>query len=149
MIRIADRALSADSTDDKFGLSLGRILSYYKLDDEAAVASFYTKHPRRDGFTWAQALDVYRGGVIHRGFLDYSTGTEIMDVVCCTRHLIDIAIRVCLREIGYGGTYNPMNMAATQQSPLDWVKTDQSIGLFGYNGMIPKMIKYVEVIKKS
>jgi hypothetical protein len=149
LVRIADRTLSADSTDDKFGLSLGRILSYYQLDDETAVASFYTKYPRRDGFAWTQALDVYRGGAIHRGFIDYSAGIEIMDVVCCTRHLIDIAIRICLREIGYGGTYNPINMAATQQSPIDWVKTEQNIGLFGYNGRIPKMIEYVEVDKRS
>ncbi|MDR3714446.1 MAG: hypothetical protein P4L51_16665 [Puia sp.] len=149
LARIADRALSADSTDDKFGLSLGRILSHYKLDDEAAITSFYAKHPRSDGFGWTQVLDSYRGGTIHRGFIDYSAGIEIMDVVCCTRHLVDIAIRICLREMGYGGTYNPINMAATQQCPIDWVKTELDIELFGYNGMIPKMIKFVEQAKPS
>jgi hypothetical protein len=149
LARIADRTLSADSTDDKFGLSLGRILNHYKLDDEAAIASFYAKYPRNDGFCWAQALDFYRGRVIHCGFIDYSAGIEIMDVVCCTRHLIDIAIRVCLRELCYTGTYNPFNMAATQQCPIDWIKTEQDIGLFGYNGMVPKMIKFVEHGKPS
>ena len=66
-----------------------------------------------------------------------------MDVVCVARHLVDIAMRICMLEAGYSGTYNPFNMSATQLSPLDWVKGEREIRQFGYNGLQPKMIKLI------
>jgi hypothetical protein len=141
--RIADRARSADATEDKFSLSLSRVLDHYKLNDVTAMAAFYKQHPRADGLGWLETLDLYRGRTIHRGFIDYSGGIQIMDVVCVARHLVDIAMRICMLEAGYSGTYNPFNMSATQLSPLDWVKGEREIRQFGYNGLQPKMIKLI------
>jgi hypothetical protein len=144
LARIADRARSADSTEDKFSLSLGRVLANYGLEDESAMGMFYAKHPRKDGFTWGQALDRYRAGTIHYGHIDYSAGTEIMDVVSITRHLIDLAIRICLKEVGYEGTYNPLDMTTLRQNPVDWVKSEKDIRNFGYHGMTPKMFRFID-----
>lgn len=141
--RIASRAEQADATEDSFGLSMTRILEYFNLRDQEAIDSFYMQLPRPDGLTWNQALDKYRGGVIHRGFLDYSTGVLMDDVVCCTRHLIDVAIRICLREVGYQGTYNPFNKTAMQRNEIDWVVDDKSIAQFGFNGRTPKLFRTV------
>lgn len=141
--RIASRAEQAAATEDSFGLSMSRLLQHYRFDDEAAIAAFYTLYPRLDGLTWAQTLDMYRGGVIHKGFLDYSTGVAMSDVVCYARHLIDMAIRICLREVQYQGTYNPFNMAAMQKSEVDWVTDAGSIGQFGFSGRRPKLMKRV------
>jgi hypothetical protein len=142
--RIADRARSADSTEDKFSLSLGRVLAKYGFKDESAMAMFYSKYPRADGFTWGQALDRYRAGTIHYGHIDYSAGIKIMDVVCITRHLIDVAIRICLKEVGYEGTYNPLDMTTLRQNPVDWVKSENDIRSFGYHGMTPKMFRFID-----
>lgn len=142
--RIADRARSADSVEDKFSLSLGRVLTRYGLEDAGAMGMFYEKHPRKDGLTWGQVLDKYRAGTIHHGYIDYSAGVEIMDVVCVTRHLIDIGIRICLKEVGYQGTYNPLDMTTWRQNSVSWVRTDSDIRNFGYHGMTPKMFQFID-----
>ncbi len=54
---------------------------------------------RRLTATWA--------GVIHRGYLDYGAEAEILDVLWYTRHLIDIAARIAMKEVGYDGIYDP------------------------------------------
>jgi hypothetical protein len=95
------------------------------------------------GDTWNQALNKYRGSVIHRGFLDYSTGVVMGDVVSLTRHLVDVAIRVCLKEAGYAGTYNPFNRTAMQRNQIDWVTNETSIAQFGFNGHTPKLFKTI------
>lgn len=141
--RIASRAEQAGSIEDSFGLSLTRVLQHFSLRDQEAIESYYAKDPRADGLTWNQALNKYRGGVIHRGFLDYSTGIVMDDVVCLTRHLLDVAIRVCLKEAGYVGTYNPFNRTAMQQNQIDWVADATSIAQFGFNGRTPKLFKTI------
>jgi hypothetical protein len=141
--RIASRAEQADSTEDSFGLSMTRVLEYFDLHDQEAIDSFYMQLPRSDGLTWNQALDKYRGGVIHRGFLDYSTGVLMDDVVCYTRHLVDIAIRICLKEVGYQGTYNPFNKTAMQRNEVGWVVDDKSIAQFGFSGRTPKLFRTI------
>jgi hypothetical protein len=141
--RIASRAEQAGSIEDSFGLSMTRVLQHFSLRDQEAIEAYYAKDPRADGLTWNQALNKYRGGVIHRGFLDYSTGIVMDDVVCLTRHLLDVAIRVCLKEAGYVGTYNPFNRTAMQQNQIDWVADATSIAQFGFNGRTPKLFKTI------
>jgi hypothetical protein len=119
------------------------VLKHFDLHDQVAIEEFYRTYPRVDGITWNQALNKYRGGVIHRGFLDYSSDVLMDDVVCCTRHLIDIAIRICFRVSGYEGTYNPFNRAAMQRNEVGWVIDGTSIGQFGFNGRIPNLFKTV------
>ncbi|QHN03998.1 hypothetical protein FTO74_11905 [Granulicella sp. WH15] len=141
--RIASRAEHADAIEDSFGLSITRLLKHFSLQDQEAIEEFYSAEPRLDGLTWNQALNKYRGGVIHRGFLDYSSDVLMDDVVCCTRHLIDVAIRVCFRVIGYEGTYNPFNKSAMQRNDVNWVVDRTSIAQFGFNGRNPKLFKTV------
>jgi hypothetical protein len=141
--RIASRTEHADAIEDSFGLSITRVLKHFDLHDQVAIEEFYRTYPRVDGITWNQALNKYRGGVIHRGFLDYSSDVLMDDVVCCTRHLIDIAIRICFRVSGYEGTYNPFNRAAMQRNEVGWVIDGTSIGQFGFNGRIPNLFKTV------
>ena len=92
---------------------------------------------------WADVLNKYRGGVIHKGFS--SNGTEIIlrDVLCYTNHLIDLIIRISLKEVGYAGTYNPLNRAAMQVLPLDWVKEADNAKLFGFDGYEPELFRVI------
>ena len=143
LARIASRAEQADAIEDSFGLSLTRLLRIYGLLDEAAINDFYSKSPRPDGRSWVQALNLYRSGVIHRGYLDYSAEAEILDVLRFTRHLVDIAARIAMKEVGYAGTYDPLNESATQQADIDWIKSDTQVKQFGFHGMGPKLFKFI------
>jgi hypothetical protein len=141
--RIASRAEQADAIEDSFGLSLTKLLRIYDLNDESAMRDFYGKSPRPDGRSWVQTLNRYRSGVIHRGYLDYETEAEIIDVLRFTRHLVDIAARIAMKEVQYTGTYDPLNESATQQADLDWVKSDVQVKQFGFHGMGPKPFKFI------
>lgn len=141
--RIASRAEQAGSIEDSFGLSMTRVLQHFGLRDQEAIEAFHAQNPRADGLTWNQALNKYRGGVIHRGFLDYSTEAVMDDVICLTRHLVDVAIRVCLKEVGYAGAYNPFNRTAMQRNEIDWVVNETAIAQFGFNGHTPKLFKTI------
>ena len=141
--RIASRAEQADALEDSFGISLTKILRHYDLNDEGAMREFYSKSSRPDGRSWVQALNRYRSGVIHRGYLDYQTEVEIIDVLRFTRHLVDIAARIAMKEIRYTGTYDPLNESATQQADLDWVKSDAQVKQFGFHGMGPKPFRFI------
>ena len=60
-----------------------------------------------------------------------------------TRHLIDIAARIGMKEVAYAGTYDPFNLSATQQADLDWIKNDVQVKQFGFNGMNPKPFELI------
>lgn len=141
--RIASRAEQADAIEDSFGVSLTKLLGIYDLRDEDAMRDFYSKSPRPDGRSWVQTLNRYRSGVIHRGYLNYGVEAEILDVLWYTRHLIDIAARIGMKEVAYAGTYDPFNLSATQQVDLDWIKNDVQVKQFGFNGMNPKPFKLI------
>ena len=141
--RIASRVEQADAIEDSFGLTLPRLLKHYGFQDELAIASCYATRPRYDGLTWPDALNKYRAGVIHKGHIDFSGGVPMADVVSITRHLIDVVTRICLKEIGYLGTYNPFNSAATQTVTADWVTSAQHMELFGLHGKVPSMFKRI------
>ena len=114
--RIASKTEQADAIEDSFGISLTKLLRIYGLRDEDAMSDFYRQSPRPDGTSWVETLSRYRAGVIHRGYLDYGAEAEILDVLWYTRHLIDIAARIAMKEVGYGGIYDPFNLSATQQA---------------------------------
>ncbi len=141
--RIASKAEQADAIEDSFGISLTKLLRIYGLRDEDAMSDFYLKSPRPDGRNWVATLNRYRAGVIHRGYLDYGAEAEILDVLWYTRHLIDIAARIAMKEVGYDGIYDPFNLSATQQASLDWVTNDLQMKQYGFNGMNPKPFKLV------
>jgi hypothetical protein len=143
LARIASRAEQADAIEDSFGLSLTSLLRIYGLRDEDAMNDFYGKSPRPDGRSWVQTLNRYRSGVIHRGYLDYGVEAEILDVLWYTRHLIDIAARIGMKEVTYAGTYDPFNLSATQQADLNWIKNDLQMKQFGFNGTNPKPFKVI------
>jgi hypothetical protein len=141
--RIASRVEQADAIEDSFGLTLPRLLQRYGLHDEQAIADCYSARPRYDGLTWPAALNKYRAGVIHKGHIDFSGGVPMSDVVSITKHLIDVATRICLKEIGYLGAYNPFNDAATQIVTVDWVTSAQHVELFSLHGKAPSMFRRV------
>jgi hypothetical protein len=141
--RIASKAEQADAIEDSFGISLTKLLRIYCLRDEDAMSDFYLKSPRSDGRSWVATLNRYRAGVIHRGYLDYGAETEILDVLWYARHLIDIAARIAMKEVGYDGIYDPFNLSATQQASVDWVTNDLQIKQYGFNGMNPKPFKLI------
>jgi hypothetical protein len=105
--------------EDPLGILLTKLLRIYGLRDEDAMSDFYRKSPRSDGRSWVETLNRYRAGVIHRGYLDYGVEAEILDVLWYTRHLIDIAARIAMKEIRYDGIYDPFNLSATQQASVD------------------------------
>jgi hypothetical protein len=141
--RIASRAEQADAIEDSFGISLTKLLRIYGLRDKDAMSDFYLKSPRPDGRSWVETLNRYRAGVIHRGYLDYGVEAEILDVLWYTRHLIDIAARIAMKEVGYNGIYDPFNLSATQQASVDWVINDLQMKQYGFNGMNPKPFKLI------
>jgi hypothetical protein len=142
--RIASRAEQADAVEDSFGLSVSRVLKHYLLNDETAINDLYNRSPRQDGLLWADVLNKYRGGVIHKGFSGNGTEITLRDVLCYTNHLIDLIIRISLKEVGYVGTYNPLNRAAKQILPLDWVKEADNAKLFGFDGYEPEPFRFIE-----
>lgn len=143
--RIASRAEAADSLDNSFGISLGRVLKHYGLNDETAINDLYREAPRSDGLSWSSALNKYRGGVIHEGFLNYDEDANIRDVFHYSRHLIDVCARICLKELNYQGMYNPFNLSALQSVDADWVQTPQHVKQFGFAGNSPELFRFVKV----
>lgn len=141
--RIASRVEQADAIEDSFGLTIPRLLQHYGLHDERAIADCYSARPRFDGLTWPAALNKYRAGVIHKGHIDFSGGVPMSDVVSITKHLVDVASRICLKEIGYLGTYNPFNDAATQVVRIDWITSAEHVELFSLGGKSPSMFRRI------
>ena len=131
--RIASRALSADQKDLHFGIAVSSLLKRYNFPDEEIVNSYYHAHPRPDGTSsWAQALSAYRGGVIHVGYLELTSSTELLDVYQYIRHLHDLLVRIVLTDIGYEGTYQPTVSQWTDPKPLNWVTPNTPPNELGY-----------------
>jgi hypothetical protein len=146
--RIASRTEQAHCIDDSFGIAVSATLVHYGFTDEAAINDLYSSSPRADNLRWSQVLSKYRRGVIHRGFLDYSANVEILDVFYYTKHLMDVALRVIFKEIGYHGSYNPCNLTATQSVPADQLMTVAGARLFAFDGNEPKPIQK-RIVKRS
>ena len=146
--RIASRTEQAHCIDDSFGIALSATMVHYGFTDEASISELYSSSPRADGRSWSQVLSKYRTGVIHRGFLDYSANVEILDVFFYTKHLMDVALRVIFKEIGYHGCYNPCNLTATQLSPADQLMTVAGARLFAFDGIEPKLIQK-RIVRRS
>jgi hypothetical protein len=146
--RIASRTEQAHCIDDSFGIAVAATLMHYGFTDEAAINELYSSSPRADGLSWSQVLSKYRTGVIHRGFLDYSANVEILDVFYYTKHLMDVALRVIFKEIGYHGSYNPCNLTATQSLRADQLMTVAGARLFAFDGNEPKLFQK-RIVRRS
>ena len=138
--RIASKLENADATENSFGLTLPRLLKHYGLNDEQAIAECYAVRPRSDSLSWPEVLNKYRGQVIHEGCIDYQQGISVSDVFSITKHLIDVATRICLTEVGYCGTYNPDNLTFMQDCRLDYFQNARDAKLFGIDGTSPRVI---------
>jgi len=120
--RIAERAQSAAHTDRKFGLAVESLVGHFGLLDSEVLRPYYARHPGRWS-DWVGALSYYRGAVFHEGFVDIdSPGTHIGEVFGFILHLHDLVVRVLLKIVCYGGTYQPRLIRGTANENADWFK---------------------------
>jgi len=132
LARIAARAASADQTERSFGFAVSSILTKNALPDEEIVNAHYVSHPRSDGMSWAEVLSAYRGGVIHIGYLELTSGAALRDVYHYIRHLHDLLVRIVLIEIGYTGSYQPTVSKWQNPQPVHWVTASTPSEQLGY-----------------
>jgi hypothetical protein len=121
--RIAERVQSAAQKDQHFGLAVASLVRHFGLLDSDVLEPHYAKHPGPGGRDWIKSLSYYRGAVFHEGFVDIdSPGTAVGEVFGFTLHLHDLVVRVLLKIIGYGGTYQPRLIRGTACESADWFK---------------------------
>lgn len=134
--RIAERTMSTPTqTDRAFGSAVVELLQQFGMPDAAIVDDHYKAHPRPDGRqTWAAVLGLYRGDVVHKGYIDFgASGASISDVHRIRQHLHDVLVRIVLTLLGYDATYQPTvaKMAGTMLQ-IDWVKPNTPPAELGY-----------------
>jgi hypothetical protein len=121
--RIAERAQSAAQTDRSFGLAVEKLVRHLGLLDAEVLVPHYASHPGPEGRDWIGTLSYYRGAVFHEGFVDIdSPGTQTGEVFGFILHLHDLVVRMLLKIVGYGGTYQPRLIRATAAETVDWFK---------------------------
>ncbi len=121
--RIGERAQSAAQTDRSFGLAVESLARHFGLLDPEVLGPYYTRHPGPEGRDWVGTLSYYRGAVFHEGFVDIdSPGTPVGEVLGFILHLHDLVVRVLLKIVVYGGTYQPRLIRGTAAESADWFK---------------------------
>lgn len=124
---IASRAQSANHKDKNFGSQLQELLDRLGLYDAEAMEA------ARVPGGWLQTVNRCRNDVVHDGFLDIFSGAydeeEIEGIMI---HLHDLSVRVALRLLGYGGTYQPTVTMALADRTTDWVSPDTPAASLGY-----------------
>jgi hypothetical protein len=121
--RIAARTRSAAQKDQSFGLAVEKLVHHFGLLDTEVLAPYYATHPGPEGRDWVETLSYCRGAVFHEGFVDVDApGTAVGEVLGFILHLHDLVVRVLLKIVGYGGTYQPRLIRGTAAQHTDWFK---------------------------
>lgn len=127
---IANRVRNANNMDKNFGSQLQGLLYRLGLYD-AEVMEVHPSAP--DG--WLQTINRCRNGVVHDGYLDiYRNDYDEEVIEGLMIHLHDLLVRVVLKLLGYGGTYQPTTTVSLADRTIDWVTTNSSPASLGYLG---------------
>ena len=124
---IASRVRNANNKDKNFGSQLQELLDRLGLHDVVAMEA-----ARAPG-GWLQTVNRCRNDVVHNGFLDIFCGAyDEEEIEGMMIHLHDLLVRVVLRLLGYGGTYQPTIAMALADKTTDWVSPDTPPPSLGY-----------------
>jgi len=130
---VAERISNSTKVQRGFGADVSELIRGEGLHDLEVVEAFFTANPRNDGRDWLSLLSYYRGLVMHNGYIDFDgQPTARQDASALLDHLHDLLLRLMLKRLGYGGTYQPTVIRLTTDSELDWVKPDTPPRRLGY-----------------
>ena len=125
---IASRVRNANNMDKNFGSQLQELLGRLGLHD-AEVMEVHASAPGG----WLQTVNRYRNDVVHNGYLDiYHDDHDEEMVEGAMIHLHDLLVRVVLKLLGYGGTYQPTVTMSLSDRTIDWVTPVTSPASLGY-----------------
>lgn len=133
--RIQARVTNFDNSDKDFGLAVVDLLNHFGFPDAAIMDAYYNVNPRPDNSKWAGVLSHYRAITIHEGYFNFDNKNyDFEDVYSVMKHLHDIILRLILKIIGYGSTYNPAVPNGIPVQLVDWVKVGITTSeQLGYN----------------
>lgn len=127
---IASRVRNANNRDKNFGSQLRELLDRLELRDAEAMEA----HPSEAG-AWLQTVNRCRNAVVHNGYLDiHRDDYDEEEIEGAMIHLHDLLVRVVLKLLVYGGTYQPTTTMSLTDRTIDWVTPDTSPASLGYLG---------------
>ena len=127
---IASRVRNANNRDKNFGSQLRELLDRLELRDAEAMEA----HPSEAG-AWLQTVNRCRNAVVHNGYLDiHRDDYDEEEIEGTMIHLHDLLVRVVLKLLVYGGTYQPTTTMSLTDRTIDWVTPDTSPASLGYLG---------------
>lgn len=128
LVTIASRVRNANNMDKNFGSQLRELLDRLELRDAEVMET----HPSEAG-SWLQTVNRYRNAVVHNGYLDiYREDYDEEEIEGAMIHLHDLLVRVVLKLLGYGGTYQPTVTMSLSDRTIDWVTSAASPASLGY-----------------
>lgn len=137
---IASRVRNANNKDKNFGSQLRELLDRLGLHDAEAMEA----HPRASasGVTkasgvapagWLQTVNRCRNEVVHNGYLDiFCNAYDEEEIDGILIHLHDLLVRVVLKLLGYGGTYQPTVAMSLDSRTINWVRPNTPSDSLGY-----------------
>lgn len=101
------------------------ILDESAFADRDVLDQYFALNPGPNGSTsYVEVVKEYRDTLIHRGVLDYRSGFADVRLTYSVRnHVYDLLARLFLKDLGYGGTYQPQTATWNDAKPIDWVST--------------------------
>lgn len=130
--RIENRLMNAANVDADFGIRVTYLTRQYGLADPEVIDRHILQNPRTDDCkAWSDVLSMYRGFVVHEGFLDVRTSVDLDEAYRIARHLQDVLARVLLKMAGYDGQYQPTMVIGTAPTEVDWVKPTSTVADLG------------------
>lgn len=133
--RIADRVKGCCGKEKAFGIAVKSLAERFRFSDSDVLDKHYMTNPANGNSTWAGALSLYRGAVIHEGFFAFNAAGgkySMRDVAAAVDHLEDLLIRILLKLIDYDGPYRSLIRANLAPVAIDWVKPGQTANSLGF-----------------
>lgn len=132
---VSERVKGSVNRNIGFGKSVIKLLKLEQFDfaDGDILDSYLKENPIANKKKWADLLSMYRGIVMHLGYIDLDSGKhDIRQLFCILGHLHDILIRILLKLLNYDGTYKHTLSGLESNKQVDWVTNQTSAGELGY-----------------